>query len=399
MWVEIPRHKLILLLKKKWWLILIIFLFSFSLWSFSLVVENNFLSPLGRGFVSRLTKSQMTTVGFLPYWNINDSLIDFSVIDQLIYFGLTVGEDGHFILEENGYIEPGLSNLQNNKKLASIFKAGKNSRKKILFSAICFDPYIIDLVVSDQKIQENLIEDIIKVVKDYDFDGVDIDFEYFPGPNNIDDFGNLFANFLDNLNKSLKKIKPKAIISTDIYPKAFIYHWPYDLVKTNQSVDQIILMAYDFTQSNSPQAGPVAPIKSDNPNEMSIVRSLEASLGIVDQKKLILGIPLYGYEWRTKTANFKSPTYYHSGTTATYDRVSKLIAEKKLKVFWDEVAYSPWLVYTEGKVTKQIYFDNLKSIIFKVRLAKELNLKGIAFWALGYEGRRPAFWEEIKKEL
>ena len=126
---------------------------------------------------------------------------------------------------------------------------------------------------------------------------------------------------------------------------------------------------------------------------------MQASLNQIDKTKLVLGIPLYGYEWRTVSDDHRSDAYPGSGVTASYERIKELIKKEEVDIKWDDKAFSPWLVYEKNGIISQIYFDDLKSISLKVELARQLNLKGVAFWALGYEDQEPDFWKTLKKKL
>jgi spore germination protein YaaH len=125
---------------------------------------------------------------------------------------------------------------------------------------------------------------------------------------------------------------------------------------------------------------------------------MQSLIGKYDPQKIVLGIPLYGYEWRTRNADYKSRTY-GSGTTASYDRVKKLIEDKGLIPAWDSTASSPWLAYKDNGKIWQIYFEDMKSLAIKFELARQLKLSGIAFWAMGYEGNNKEIWDYLREIL
>jgi len=357
------------------------------------------LSPWGGEIFQKLTRRKIEVVGFLPYWNVVPELqLNFSALDQLIYFGLTVNKDGLLQTVQNGEAEPGWRKLTNGT-MTQIIGEAKRKHKKVLLSLVLFDAEIMDDLLQDKEKKQSLIDEVYHLVQEYQFDGVDVDFEYFPGSDNLENFGRQFNQFLRELKAALNKDKNKKILSVDIYPKAFIYGWPYQLPELGNIADQIIIMAYDYTQSNSQRSGPIAPLKSQNEKEMSVVQTLQAALNQIEKKKLVLGIPLYGYEWWVVNEAPRSATYWRSGEVASYSRVKELIKEKKLKVEWDEVAYSPWLNYRDGWQLKQIYFENLKSLSGKIELAQQLGLSAIAFWALGYEGKNSEIWDLLEKKL
>jgi spore germination protein len=66
---------------------------------------------------------------------------------------------------------------------------------------------------------------------------------------------------------------------------------------------------------------------------------------------------------------------------------------------WDDEAMSPYLVYKEDGAIKQIYYENLASLSLKYQLVRQLNLSGVAFWAIGYEGEFQEVWQEAGKKL
>lgn len=109
-------------------------------------------------------------------------------------------------------------------------------------------------------------------------------------------------------------------------------------------------------------------------------------------------MPLYGYEWETKDVTFKSSAVAKSGAVASYSRSTKILKDNKtIKLQWDEKAMSPWFVYKTEGVTRQVYFENERSLIAKIKFAGEMNLKGAAFWALGYEGDNESLWSSLSK--
>ncbi|GAG17997.1 unnamed protein product, partial [marine sediment metagenome] len=242
-------------------------------------------------------KRDRQVIGFLPYWNMNDELeIDFDAVDQLIYFNLMVDINGDTITygdEGGGWF------TYNTPKLDSWLKKAKEKDKKTLLCVASFNAEVMFQISANEEKQDRVIKTIIQAIKEKGFDGVDIDFEYFEQYGH-QSFGDNFNNFMSRLRKELDKVNPDLILSVDIYPKAIIEDEPYNLKEMNEIIDQLIIMAYDFTQSGSYNAGPVAPINTDpSLNEKirdnySIMQTLEAAEGKIDKEKLVLGIPLYG---------------------------------------------------------------------------------------------------------
>lgn len=341
-----------------------------------------------------LTSRSLKVIGFLPYWNmVGDYQVDFDTVDQLIYFSLLVDELGEF-----DQTDPGFINYQN-PKLDQLLAQAQEKQKQVLLCIASFDADVMYQVTADPEIRRNLIQNITTEVKTKNFDGIDMDFEYFWRLNHGDDFGLNFNLFLAELRHALDQIDSDLVLSVDIYPKAFIENQPYQLIAMNDLVDQIIIMAYDYTLSVGSFSGPVAPIKTDFKLQIednySIFQTLKALEGKIDKDKAILGMPLYGYRWQTIDDQHRSQVVGGRADTIQYQDTQELITEQKPQLFWDDLAQSPWLTYEENGLDYQLYFENLESLKAKFQTALDFNLPGVAFWALGYEGNEADFWQKL----
>lgn len=356
------------------------------------------LSPLTEGNLWPFAKKrQMKVTGFLPYWNIKDDYkVDFESLDTLIYFNLLADENGYILKRKNGEMEPGWRNFQSDK-VQNILNYAKKKKKKIGISIAAFDKEVLLGITADSEKQAVLIDEIIYLIDEYKFNNINIDFEYFPEEEDTE-FGQNFNLFLDKVRKAIKHKDENIVLSVDIYAKAIIKDTPYKIREMNALADEVIFMAYDFYNVLSETSGPVAPLRTDNAKEYSIVQALGIYTSKVGPSKLVLGIPLYGYEWLTVNSSPRSENIWNTGQTASYKRVKEIIEEKNLEVSWDATASSPWINFEdEDGDNHQIYFEDMESLGLKIQLAQQLKLPGIAFWALGYEGNNKEIWKYIKK--
>ena len=67
-------------------------------------------------------------------------------------------------------------------------------------------------------------------------------------------------------------------------------YWVYDYAAITPLVDSIRVMAYDYSNAST-DAGPVAPLDWVE----RVIAGTSAASG--DPSKLVLGVPLYGYNW------------------------------------------------------------------------------------------------------
>lgn len=391
-------------LNSRWWLLIwpvivgVLVGMAFFFWK-NKDSSFNFLSPLGTSPLSFLSPSKhKEVIGFLPYWNVkklDSDSFDWSFFTQIIFFGLSIDESGNLVYRSEGKKDLGALWLEG-EGLKKILDKARTNKVKTLLVIKSFDNEVIDNIITESTTSAKAVENITAKVLEYNFDGVNLDFEYLLQEEIADDSGQKLVEFANALNKKLKTDNPQAILSVDLYPNAIFYDKPYDTLGLSRVCDQIIIMAYDFHQMGSDKTGPVAPLRAPL-GSRSIIETLQAAFEKkVPAEKLILGIPLYGYEWQTVSEKHRANAYPRTGVMASYKRVKDLIATEKLSATWDSLAMSPWLVYEKDNETRQVYFENDRSINLKLELTRQANLGGVAFWALGYEGQDSSFWQMVK---
>lgn len=347
-----------------------------------------------RYFSESLEKTGRHVIGFLPSWMAAQNVkVDTKSMTQIIYFGLGVNDNGEIIMfnEKN---EPTYEWLYfTSPYFRGVKNEAKESKTRVLVAFKMFDNESIDKLISNSSSVEFFIKNVISILKKYDLDGINLDFEYFTDSN----FPTVrhMTNFLEQLSTALKNENPKYTFSVDINATVMLSDKAYDLVKMGELADQIIVMAYDYRIPLSNNAGHVAPLDAES-NEHSIKQSINSLIGRVPLEKVILAVPFYGYEWETVSRKHKSETIPNSGALATYKRVRELLENRDDVVkHWDTKALSPWLVYEQSGAIKQIYYEDEKSIKAKMDFVKSQNLGGVAVWAIGYEGKYSGIWNAI----
>ena len=331
-------------------------------------------------------------IGFLPSWTVAaNGKVNIDKLTQLIYFGLGVAENGEIVKYDDNNNQVLEWHYFNSDKFTTLRKEAEKNNIRVLIAFKMFDNETTDNLISSSSSTDRFIKNVISLLKQYDLDGINLDVEYFTDS----DFptARYLNTFLAKVTDALKKSDPKYKVSIDVNATVILNDSAYDMVKIGEVVDEIILMAYDYRVPASQRAGPVAPING-LVNEHSITESINSLAGRVPLEKVILGIPLYGYEWQTLNKNNKSTAMAGSGALATYKRVQELLETRKdLSKHWDEVAMSPWLIYTQSGAIKQIYYEDDRSIKAKIDFVKDRNLGGVSLWALGYEGKYKDIWD------
>lgn len=229
-----------------------------------------------------------------------------------------------------------------------------------------------DAVLGDAAIRSKVIENIIKIVQEKNYDGVNIDFELLP-PKHKD---NLSA-FMAELYPKMKALNKTLIIS--VFPKVDVAEdvsGAYDYPALAANTDFLQIMTYDRHWATS-EPGPIAPIDWF---EKNVKYSIEQSGG---PHKVIIGISAYGYDWPQNG----------EGETVTYAAAVVKAEQKGAKVLYDEATQAPHYNYDNHEV----WFEDVKSTSAKLDVVARYNPAGIAIWRIGQE--QPEIWAEIDQKF
>lgn len=338
--------------------------------------------------------------GFLPYWNLKTATIQ-PELTHVAYFDLGILADGNVQLRDDGNLTPGYVGLQSDELLdiAQELEA-RGGRLELVFTQ--FNGGDITTFLNSPKAQDNFISVLDTIILAYPISGVNIDIE----PSGIPITPELRANFVSFMTKLRTHLDSKydrVPLTIDVYASASSNEQIWDIPALANVVDYVIVMAYDYHRRSSVQAGPVAPIFGGEKSwDGDISQHLRKFISLMPSEKILLGMPFYGYEWQTTDASAQSPTYPDTGATATVARVAAILAQKdELQVTenWNDQALAPFLSYVEEGNTYIIYYENPRSISYKLDLVNQLDLGGVAIWALGYEGEDRVLWDVIDQKF
>ncbi|MFZ5376495.1 MAG: glycosyl hydrolase family 18 protein [Patescibacteria group bacterium] len=347
-----------------------------------------------------LDKPKKIVYGFLPYWNINSAAIQ-PELTQLAYFSLTIGPDGFIkTKDDQGNTDPGYAKLSSDRFLELAREVDQNKGKfEIVLTQFSNDD--IESFANNPEAHQNLLTSLDSILLAYPISGVNIDIEHTGEV--TPKLRQNFASMIRTVNQHLDQKYNHVQLSIDVYASAASRNLIWDIPAIAQEVDYIIIMAYDFHRRSSTQAGPVAPLFGGGEFwDSDINQHLKKFFTQAPRSKLILGIPFYGYGWRTTSQESQALTYPDSGSTATYLEVQELLAQKTelgITENWHEAALSPYLTYRENEENIVIYYEDIRSIAYKLDYVNQLDLPGIAIWALGYEGEARELWNVVSEKF
>ena len=321
------------------------------------------------------TTPKLQVLATVPYWNLaagTESVIThrgaFTGASPWIY---SVDEQGGVISQV-----PALSSGQVTDDLAQLQKAGVSLMPTISNTrAGSWDSEIVERIINNPGLRARHVQAVVDLVEQHGFAGVDIDYENLLAKDRA-----AFSAFIVQLAAALHA-KHKEL-SVDVFAKATDRGYDQrnvaqDYAALGAAADQIRVMAYDWHWSSS-VAGPVAPL--------NWVRGvLQYAVTQIPQPKIILGVPMYGYDWVGTT-----------GKLVSWLQAYQLARSHDAVVHWDDQAQGPWFTYVSslGK-HHTVWFENAYSSSAKIALAKSVGVGGVYLWLAGDEddliwGRLPS---------
>lgn len=211
------------------------------------------------------------------------------------------------------------------------------------------------------------------------FDGIDVDWE-FPAASDAADFRALLEEF----RRQMKPLRHglKLAIAVGDQPQM---HPGTDFRAIARLVDEVGIMNYDYAGPWNSTTGFLAPLfrRADTPRLYgSIAETIEAyERAGVPTRKLLMGLPFYGYQWRgVRPAN---NGLFQPGKGDSEDKPYRFIQSVQgfHQRFRDPRSQAPWLF--DG--TTFWTFEDATSIAYKTRYAAHRRLGGVMIWELSQD--------------
>lgn len=234
-----------------------------------------------------------------------------------------------------------------------------------------FDTNLVNTILTDDSLQQKVINNVLGILKEKGYYGLTVDFERI-SPENREKYN----NFLRKLATALHA--QGYVLGTALAPKTYditegSWHGAHDYKAHGEIADFVVIMTYEWGWSGGPPL-PVAPI-----NEVRKV--LNYAVSVIPRKKILMGIPLYGYDW---TLPYLPGGQYARAISPK--AAVELAARYGAEIKYDEKAQAPYFNYFDSNRRQHIvWFDDARSIQAKFRLASELGLRGVSYWALGLD--------------
>ncbi len=225
-------------------------------------------------------------------------------------------------------------------------------------------------IITSPERRTRLINNLIKILDTYKFNGVNIDFEDLT----YEKTDEYLVIFMKELHQQLSR--RNYLVTQDVAP----FNEDYNVAELAKYNDFLFLMAYDQHNSTT-EAGPVAA-----------QLWLEAGLGELCNKvpsdKVVVCVAAFGYDWEDG----------FQGEDVTYQEAISTALDSEGKVKFDNNTYNLDYSYSDDNdKTHHVYFADAATAYNAMRAAADFETSGVAIWRLGSED--PRLWKFYHLDL
>lgn len=231
-----------------------------------------------------------------------------------------------------------------------------------------FNNMLISAVVWNISSRERLISNILQVMEQKGYQGLDIDFEYIleQDRDQFSEFVRVCADAMHRFGYTLSvALAPK----TSADQPGLLYAGK-DYGALGEAADYVLLMTYEWGYTYGPPMA-VAPLNK-------VRQVIEYAVTEILPEKISLGVPNYGYDW---------PLPFVSGQTRakTIGNIEavRIAIQYGAEIQFDELSQSPFFYYyDETGIRHEVWFEDVRSLQGKFNLIDEFGLRGPGYWQI-----------------
>ncbi len=255
--------------------------------------------------------------------------------------------------------------------------------------------------------RERFARSCVAFIRQYLFDGIDIDWRYpvsggqFTGrPEDTGNFTLLLAELRAQLDEAGAR-DGKQYLLTILAPAIESLWENMELDQIHPYLDWINLMAFGFHGDWSTLASHHAPLYSntrdprgpDVQNGYNVDAAVSHYLDVgVPADKIVVGIPFYGQTWRNvQQGDYLGlyepadgvPSGTRPGGILYYRDLLPLLNDPDFVKFFDEEVSAPWMYNPQERIA--ISYEDAQSIRAKATYVRQRQLGGVMVWQLNFD--------------
>lgn len=236
-----------------------------------------------------------------------------------------------------------------------------------------FSVELAEALFASADAQRVLLDNVILNMQSKGYTSLDVDFEFLGGENAV-----AYAEFVSYCRERLRPygygvmtaLAPK---TSDTQPGALYEGHNYALL--GAAADAVLLMTYEWGYTYGPPMA-VSPIKP-------VREVVDYALTRIPAEKILLGISNYGYDFTLPYIQGVS-----RAPSVSTKRAFSLASEYGAEIFFDPVALAPYFDYTVDGAAHRVWFEDVRSISYRLRIVAEKGLRGALWWNLNRENNQ-----------
>ena len=326
--------------------------------------------------------------GYHPYWT-GDVWQDypFDALERLYFFEVEAGSDGS-LSDLHGWPEQWLPLVGQARATGVDIVPTISMHTAEGFQALFASPANVERLVD---------EALALLLATPELGGLHLDFEVFsPVGQEVRDG---YTAFVANLSRRMKAADPAYTLSS------FVLAFDDDDVYAERALaevtDYLVVQGYDFHSAGEQSTGPVAALSGWGRLNWETVVDRFLGFG-VPARKIVMAVPMYGYEWPTETDQPGSATRGQAvevllapppGVLPDLPRAGDQVARHGIRR--DPESDTPYYAFQDETGWHQGWFEDAESLRAKYAFVRERGLGGVALFPLAYGDR--ALWDDLRE--
>lgn len=228
---------------------------------------------------------------------------------------------------------------------------------------------LASIVLNSPQTVERLLTEIIRLMKEKEYQGLNIDLE-----NVLPADREAYNRFLQ---RTVDRLHPEGFfVSTAVAPKTTgqqtgLLYEAHDYAAHGRIVDFVILMTYEWGYRKGPPQ-PISPL-----DQIKLV--LDYAVTVIPREKIYFGFQIYARDWLLPHVEGQE-----AETISCQEAIARA-ARYGTVIQYNWVAQAPFFRYTDDQGKgHEVWFEDARSAQAKFNTVKNYNLGGISYWALGY---------------
>jgi spore germination protein YaaH len=328
----------------------------------------------------KITPLRKEIFGYMPYWwlaQVNN--IDYSLVSTIAYFSVEIDGNGG-IVDQHGW--------SSSSSVTTLINTAHTAGVRVVLCMTNFTATQISSIVNTPSIKKKVIDTLYSLVSARNGDGVNINFENIPSGNR-----DSLTSFMRDLATKFHTGRPGSHVSSA--PTDYDFRQgDWDVKEISKFTEVLFMQGYGYGWSTAPIAEPVGLLPTGTYwGSTNITTFINAVLAAQPEtSRIILGLPHFGYDWPTTTANVKAST---TGSGKAFYYPDALLKIDDYGRQWDLPALNPWFRYQVGTQWHQGWYDDAESMAKKYQFAEGKKLGGIGMWSLGMDQGNHDIWDAL----